>query len=78
MPKSGENEGGDTEDSRKLMRKVGADSIVLLKNDRKVLPLETSKKQRYGLIRELFRNPAVCGGGSSEAALSTSARRSTL
>jgi beta-glucosidase len=56
----------DTDHSHKLTRKVAAESIVLLKNDKAILPLDKSKKQRYGLIGELFEHPATCGGGGSE------------
>lgn len=59
--------GTDTETSRKLVRKLAADSLVLLKNDIGTLPLDTSKKQRYGLIGEHFVYPSVSGGGSSES-----------
>lgn len=59
--------GTDTPESRSLVRQVAADSIVLLKNDRGLLPLNKSKKQRYGLIGEHFSYPSVCGGGSSES-----------
>ncbi|KAF4472515.1 hypothetical protein FALBO_596 [Fusarium albosuccineum] len=58
--------GGDTEESRALIRKVAADSIVLLKNDKKLLPLAADTRRTYGLIGEAFENPGTCGGGSSE------------
>ncbi|CAI7569612.1 unnamed protein product [Penicillium crustosum] len=57
---------GDTNESRALIRKVAADAIVLLKNEKNVLPLDKTKKLKYGLIGEYFENPATGGGGSSE------------
>ncbi|KAF7554680.1 hypothetical protein G7Z17_g2736 [Cylindrodendrum hubeiense] len=64
-PQSG-GKGGDTTESRTLIRKVAADSIVLLKNDSNILPLRSDVQVKYGLIGEHFENPATCGGGSSE------------
>lgn len=59
--------GEDTEESRALIRKVAADSIVLMKNHNQVLPLSEDVSVKYGLIGEHFQTPATCGGGSSEA-----------
>ena len=59
--------GTDTKESQALARTIAADSIVLLKNDKSILPLDKTKKQTYGLIGEHFLYPAVCGGGSSES-----------
>jgi beta-glucosidase len=66
-----DEKGGDTPESRALTRKVAADSIVLLRNARNVLPLApvapfSSSTTTYGLIGEHFKNPATGGGGSSE------------
>jgi beta-glucosidase len=58
--------GEDTEDSRRLIRKAAADSIVLLKNDNKILPLQSNRSVKYGLIGEHHKSPGNCGGGSSE------------
>ncbi|KAH8651670.1 glycoside hydrolase superfamily [Ilyonectria robusta] len=60
-------EDGNTAESRALLRKVTADSIVLLKNQSNVLPLERKASVKCGLIGEHFWNPGNCGGGSSEA-----------
>lgn len=66
-PVNGEKvENLNTEKSHKLTRKVAAESIVLLKNEKGILPLNKNKKQRYGLIGELFEHPATFGGGGSE------------
>ncbi|KAF9872731.1 hypothetical protein CkaCkLH20_09910 [Colletotrichum karsti] len=58
--------GNDTEENRRLIRKVAAESIVLLKNDNKSLPLKPDAKTIYGLIGDHFTNAAFAGGGSSE------------
>ncbi|KAJ0383589.1 hypothetical protein COL922a_010206 [Colletotrichum nupharicola] len=57
---------GDTEDKRRVCRKVASDSIVLLKNERSVLPLNPSSEQTFGLIGPAVRLPAVSGGGSAD------------
>lgn len=57
---------GNTEESRATIRKATAQSIVLLKNDRGILPLTKNGDKKYGLIGRRFEDPATCGGGSSE------------
>ncbi|KAM0421032.1 hypothetical protein ACHAPT_011103 [Fusarium lateritium] len=57
---------GDTRRKRDLCRKVASESIVLLKNERNILPLNAEKKQTYGLIGPAIRNPAISGGGSAD------------
>ncbi|KAH7142666.1 glycoside hydrolase superfamily [Dactylonectria estremocensis] len=57
---------GDTEQSRQTIRKAAADSIVLLKNEKNILPLSKKGDKTCGLIGELSETPATCGGGSSE------------
>ncbi|KAL6912621.1 hypothetical protein FSST1_010381 [Fusarium sambucinum] len=59
-------EAGDTPAKRALCREVARSSIVLLKNERKILPLEPSAQQTYGLIGPGFVYPAVSGGGSAD------------
>lgn len=56
----------DTPENRQFIRKVAGESIVLLKNEKSVLPLDASKKAKYGLIGDHFKNAALAGGGSSE------------
>ncbi|KAL4747006.1 hypothetical protein BDW72DRAFT_209929 [Aspergillus terricola var. indicus] len=56
----------NTEENRSLIRKLTADSVVLLKNENNVLPLLKGGKTRYALIGDHWKNPAVAGGGSSE------------
>lgn len=62
----GSVEEGDTLDKRQLCRKVAADSIVLLKNNKSVLPLDVTANHTYGLIGPAARYPTACGGGSAE------------
>ncbi|CAH0020013.1 unnamed protein product [Clonostachys rhizophaga] len=62
----GSVEEGDTLDKRQLCRKVAADSIVLLKNNKSVLPLDVTANQTCGLIGLAARYPTACGGGSAE------------
>jgi len=59
-------ENANTEDARALIRKLTADSVVLLKNDNRVLPLSKETKSRVALIGDHWTIPAVAGGGSSE------------
>ena len=56
----------NTPENRELIRKVAAESIVLLKNQRKVLPITQKTNKSYGLIGGHFKNAALGGGGSAE------------
>lgn len=51
------------EKDHKLARKIAAESIVLLKNEDKVLPLQ--KEDKVALIGPFVQNPRFQGGGSS-------------
>lgn len=53
----------DTPETSKLLRKLAADSCVLLKNDRGALPLKKGK--RILLIGPNVKTSVFCGGGSS-------------
>ncbi|KAF6823830.1 beta-glucosidase j [Colletotrichum musicola] len=57
---------GDTAEKREVCREVARSSIVLLKNDKDVLPLDSREEQTYGLIGPAITNPAVSGGGSAD------------
>lgn len=57
--------GGDTLEKRELCREVARSSIVLLKNEKNILPLDPTAQQTYGLIGPGVTNPAVSGGGSA-------------
>ncbi|KAM0421160.1 hypothetical protein ACHAPT_011052 [Fusarium lateritium] len=56
----------DTQENRDFIRKVAADSLVLLKNDNSVLSLAHGPNKTYGLIGENIKVAGLCGGGSSE------------
>ncbi|KAI8682641.1 hypothetical protein LRP88_05395 [Fusarium phalaenopsidis] len=56
----------DSQEQRALIRKIASEGIVLLKNDNKVLPLADVKGEKFGLIGDHIKHPALCGGGSSE------------
>ena len=51
-------------EDRKLNREVCASSVVLLKNDKKVLPLP-KKIKKIALIGSHMKNPSITGGGSA-------------
>ncbi|MCR5815449.1 MAG: glycoside hydrolase family 3 C-terminal domain-containing protein [Ruminococcus sp.] len=53
----------DKDKDRALARKIAADCIVLLKNEKKLLPLDTKKKIAF--IGEFADKPRFQGGGSS-------------
>ncbi|WJG37220.1 uncharacterized protein FOBCDRAFT_149163, partial [Fusarium oxysporum Fo47] len=54
----------DTPKKQEVYREVARSSIILLKNDINVLPLDPLAEQTYGLIiGPAIANPAVGGGG---------------
>ncbi|KAF7171510.1 hypothetical protein CNMCM5623_003838 [Aspergillus felis] len=58
---------GDTPEKRELCRRIAAESIVLLKNEKNILPLDAkSGSKTYGLIGPGALYPAVSGGGSAD------------
>ncbi|KAF4342161.1 beta-glucosidase [Fusarium beomiforme] len=64
--KSGKPPQSDTPEQRALIRQLVAESVVLLKNDKKRLPIKNPEKLKFGLIGDHVKNPALCGGGSAE------------
>ncbi|KAF4840780.1 putative beta-glucosidase I [Colletotrichum siamense] len=56
----------NTPEQQALIRKLVSESIVLLKNDRGVLPIKGSEKKKIALIGDHVKNPALSGGGSAE------------
>lgn len=66
-PRNGTGE-ADTPEKRQLCRQVARGSIVLLKNDKHVLPLDPQAKQTYALIGPGALHPAYGGGGSADLA----------
>ncbi|KAM0335307.1 hypothetical protein ACHAQA_000352 [Verticillium albo-atrum] len=65
-PWTGDPSAANTPENRRLVRKLVADSIVLLKNDHGSLPILARKSKSYGLIGDHFKYPALSGGGSAE------------
>lgn len=55
----------DTPDVRELIRSVAQETIVLLKNENHLLPLDPAKVRTIAVIGELADRPNVMGGGSS-------------
>ncbi|KAJ4256841.1 beta-glucosidase [Fusarium torreyae] len=63
VPENGAEETRDTPETASLLRKLAADSIVLLKNENNLLPL--SKNERTLVIGPNARTAVYCGGGSA-------------
>lgn len=57
--------GRDFPEDRKLIRKVGTDSIVLLKNDKKVLPWKKPDIKKLAIIGPNAKVANIHGGGSA-------------
>lgn len=55
----------DLLEDRKLNRRLAADSVVLLKNDRNILPLPLKSLKKIGLIGPNMKQAAFSGGGSA-------------
>ncbi|KAF2009021.1 glycoside hydrolase family 3 protein [Aaosphaeria arxii CBS 175.79] len=62
---SAEESTRDFPEDRELNRKLAADSVVLLKNDAKLLPLDGKSIRKVALIGPNMKNVAFCGGGSA-------------
>lgn len=58
----------DRPEHRALIRRAGAESIVLLKNQGNVLPLDPDRPQTIAVIGANARWPSIMGGGSAEVA----------
>ncbi len=54
------------EEKHSIARKVAADGIVLLKNDKNVLPITKEKYKRIAVIGEYAEKPLIAGQGSAE------------
>lgn len=63
---SGNPSAANTPENRALVRKLAADGIVLLKNEKGLLPIRDGKSKSFGLIGHPFKLPALSGGGSAE------------
>ena len=54
------------EEHHQLARKVAAEAMTLLKNSKKLLPLDKSQYQKIAVIGEFAENPRYQGNGSSQ------------
>lgn len=55
----------ESEEDKALMRKLAADSIVLLKNEGSILPLEPSKLKKIAIVGGNAKAFVLSGGGSA-------------
>lgn len=55
----------DTPQQRAFLRKLAGESIVLLKNEKELLPLDPARVKKIAVIGELASRPNAMGGGSS-------------
>lgn len=63
IPFGAEEQGIDTPETRALLRKAAANAIVLLKNEKQLLPIKEAKK--IAVIGSNARVAVVSGGGSA-------------
>lgn len=54
IPENAPEKTGDTPETAELLRRIGGESLVLLKNERNVLPLKKDKKVSCALFGSLF------------------------
>ena len=68
MGQNTEDKFGDQniEQHHQLARKVAAEAITLLKNTKKLLPVDTSKYKKIAVLGEFAVNPRYQGNGSSQ------------
>ena len=64
-PMPGHERAEDTAEQRAFIRRLAQETIVLLKNEKQLLPLDPVKVRRIAVIGELADRPNVMGGGSS-------------
>ena len=55
----------ESEDDLKLMRKVASDTIVLLKNETKILPLKGDSLKKVAILGGNAKARILSGGGSA-------------
>ncbi|MCJ1283038.1 hypothetical protein MMC26_002365 [Xylographa opegraphella] len=63
IKENAEEKTGDTPETAKLLRKIAADSVVLMKNEKNILPL--SKEKTTAVIGPNAKVAVYCGGGSA-------------
>lgn len=56
----------DRDRQHEIARQTAAEGIVLLKNERNVLPLTAKKYKKIGVVGEYAVKPLTCGQGSAE------------
>ena len=66
MPDDLPEEAVDRPAHRALIRATAAESFVLLKNERNILPLRSTRTKSIALIGPSARHPQVMGGGSAK------------
>ena len=64
VPFDGPEETHDTPKVRQILREAAADAVVLLKNEKNILPL-SSKSKSIAIIGPNAKIPMVSGGGSA-------------
>lgn len=64
-PPSPEERAEDLPAHRNLIRKLGAEGMVLLKNENQILPLTATANNRVALIGIAAKVPQIMGGGSA-------------
>jgi len=67
-PAPAAEQANDRPEHRALIRRAGVESIVLLKNQANLLPLQTERLQTIAVIGANAHWAAIMGGGSSEVA----------
>ncbi|KAI0048714.1 glycoside hydrolase family 3 protein [Auriscalpium vulgare] len=65
IPFDGPENGVDTPELRALLRRAAADATVLLKNDKSILPLDTSSLTKIAVIGPNAKQAFTSGGGSA-------------
>ena len=65
MDGDGEERTQDSEEDSALLRKVSAESIVLLKNDNGVLPIDKAKVKKVAIVGWNAKAVILSGGGSA-------------
>jgi hypothetical protein len=61
----GEERTHENEEDSKLLRRVAAESIVLLKNDNGVLPIDKTKVKKVAIVGGNAKAVILSGGGSA-------------
>jgi beta-glucosidase len=65
VPFDAPEESLDTSEMRQVLRTAAADSIVLLKNEKKLLPIKSNKDSRISVIGPNAKHAMTSGGGSA-------------